>query len=128
MARFKEIRKNEEILAYLKKADKNLEVLGYTDHSAAHTTLVAERAAYILEQLGYTEHEKDLAKIAGFMHDIGNAVNFRFDFMRNDLLHVLHIIRIVLIVTEQNRVRYFFAAGRQRQCNCFFVAAVYFAV
>lgn len=75
MARFEEIRKNEEILAYLKKADKNLEVLGYTDHSAAHTTLVAERAAYILEQLGYTEHEKDLAKIAGFMHDIGNAVN-----------------------------------------------------
>lgn len=75
MTGFDEIRKNEEILAYIKKADKNLEVLGYTDHSAAHTTLVAERAAYILDVLGYTEHEKELAKIAGFMHDIGNAVN-----------------------------------------------------
>lgn len=75
MISFDEIKKNDEILAYIKKADKNLEVLGYTDHSAAHTTLVAERAAYILEVLGYSEHEKELVKIAGFMHDIGNAVN-----------------------------------------------------
>ena len=75
MIGFEDIKKNEEILAYIKKADKNLEVLGYTDHSAAHTTLVAERAAYILDVLGYSEHEKELAKIAGFMHDIGNAVN-----------------------------------------------------
>lgn len=75
MISFEEIKKNEEILAYIRKADKNLEVLGYTDHSAAHTTLVAERAAYILDVLGYSEHEKELAKIAGFMHDIGNAVN-----------------------------------------------------
>ncbi len=75
MISFDEIKKNDEIMAYIKKADKNLEVLGYTDHSAAHTTLVAERAAYILEVLGYSEHEKELVKIAGFMHDIGNAVN-----------------------------------------------------
>ncbi len=75
MISFEEIKKNEEILAYIRKADKNLEVLGYTDHSAAHTTLVAERAAYILDVLGYSEHEKELVKIAGFMHDIGNAVN-----------------------------------------------------
>lgn len=75
MTGYEQIKKNEEVLAYIKKADKNLEVLGYTDHSAAHTTLVAERAAYILEVLGYSEQEKELAKIAGFMHDIGNAVN-----------------------------------------------------
>lgn len=75
MSSYEDIKKNEEILAYLRKADKNLEVLGYTDHSAAHTALVAERAAYILDVLGYSEHEKELAKIAGFMHDIGNAVN-----------------------------------------------------
>lgn len=75
MTGYEQIKKNEEVSAYIKKADKNLEVLGYTDHSAAHTTLVAERAAYILDILGYSEHEKELVKIAGFMHDIGNAVN-----------------------------------------------------
>ncbi len=72
---YEEIKKNEEIIAYLHKGDKNLEVLGYTDHSQAHTTLVAERAAYILEKLGYDQHDMELAKIAGYMHDIGNAIN-----------------------------------------------------
>lgn len=72
---YKEIIKNEEILAFIKKGNENLQVLGYTDHSAAHTGLVANRAAYILEELGYSEKEQELAKIAGFMHDIGNTIN-----------------------------------------------------
>ena len=50
-------------------------MLGYTDHSAAHCLLVAERAAYILRRLGYRDREEELARIAGFMHDIGNAIN-----------------------------------------------------
>ena len=40
-----------------------------------HTTLVADRAAAILKEFGYDEHTIELAKIAGYMHDIGNAVN-----------------------------------------------------
>ncbi len=72
---YQEIRKNEEVLAFLKKGNDNLGVLGYTEHSEAHCTVVAEHAAYILKTFGYSEHEIELAKIAGFMHDIGNAVN-----------------------------------------------------
>ena len=72
---YKEIRKNEEVRAYLKKGNENLGVLGYTDHSEVHCVLVAERAAYILKKLDYTEHDIELAKIAGMMHDIGNAIN-----------------------------------------------------
>ena len=67
---YKEIRKNEEVRAYLKKGNENLGVLGYTDHSEVHCVLVAERAAYILKKLDYTEHDIELAKIAGMMHDI----------------------------------------------------------
>lgn len=74
---YKEIKKNKEINAYIKKGNDNLGVLGYTDHSQVHCTLVAERAALILEKFGYGEHETELAKIAGYMHDIGNSINRR---------------------------------------------------
>lgn len=72
---YQDIKKNEEIRAYLHKGNANLGVMGFTDHSEAHTTLVAERAARILEELGRPAREQELARIAGFMHDIGNAVN-----------------------------------------------------
>ena len=72
---YQEIKHNEEVCALLEKGDQNLGVLGYTDHSEAHCALVAERAGYILRKLGYPEHQVELVKIAGFMHDIGNAVN-----------------------------------------------------
>ena len=72
---YQEIKKNEEVRAYLKKGNDNLGVLGYTDHSEAHCTVVAERAGLILKKLEYPEETIELAKIAGFMHDIGNAVN-----------------------------------------------------
>jgi metal-dependent HD superfamily phosphatase/phosphodiesterase len=72
---YKEIRKNKEINAYIKKGNDNLGVLGYTDHSQVHCTLVAERAAMILEKFGCTEHDIELVKIAGYMHDIGNSIN-----------------------------------------------------
>lgn len=73
--KFEEIKKNKEICAFLKKGNENLGVLGYTDHSQAHCVLVAERAGYILRKLGYKGRDVELVKIAGFMHDIGNAVN-----------------------------------------------------
>ncbi len=71
---YQEIYSHPEVIALLKKGNENLGVLGYTDHSEAHCSLVAERAAYILRKLGYDEHSQELARIAGFMHDIGNAV------------------------------------------------------
>lgn len=72
---YSEIKKNEEIRAFIRKGNANLGVLGFTDHSEAHSGLVAERAAYILQEMGYSEHEQELVKIAGFMHDIGNTIN-----------------------------------------------------
>lgn len=72
---YNEIRKNEEVKALLKKGNANLGVLGYTDHSEKHCAIVAEHAALLLKRFGYSEHDIELVKIAGFMHDIGNAVN-----------------------------------------------------
>ena len=54
--KYKEIAKNEEINAYLKKGDANLGQLGFTDHSQAHCVQVAHQAGKILECFGYPEH------------------------------------------------------------------------
>lgn len=75
MITFDEIKHNEAIKTYIKKADTALCALGYTEHSFAHVCKVAETAGYILYETGATEREIELAKIAGYMHDIGNVVN-----------------------------------------------------
>ena len=72
---YKKILKQEEVQAFLKKGDKNLEILGYTDHSKQHCEIVAQRAGLILSKFGYSAHEIELAQMAGAMHDIGNAIN-----------------------------------------------------
>lgn len=48
---------------------------GYTEHSYRHISIVSKRAGDILKQLGYPERTVELAKIAGYLHDIGNVVN-----------------------------------------------------
>ena len=73
--KYKDVANNKEINAYLKKGNSNLGQLGFTDHSQAHCVQVAHQAGKILKRLGYPEHEIELAKIAGYMHDIGNAIN-----------------------------------------------------
>ena len=72
---FEQIRKNEDIKTYITKADESLKALGYTEHSFAHVGKVSEDAAYILTALGHDERVVELAKIAGYLHDIGNLVN-----------------------------------------------------
>ena len=72
---FETIRNDPEIRTYITQADASLTALGFTEHSFAHVTKCAEVASSLLSQLGYDPREVELAKIAGFMHDIGNLVN-----------------------------------------------------
>ena len=75
MVTFEDVKNNPDIRAYISKADESLIALGYTEHSFAHVTKVAESAAEILHTLGHSDHEIELVKIAGYLHDIGNIVN-----------------------------------------------------
>lgn len=72
---YKEIVKNEEVNELLKKGNENLGILGFTDHSQIHCAMVARRAGDILKKFGYDAHDVEIVKIAGYMHDIGNAIN-----------------------------------------------------
>lgn len=69
------IRQHPAVRTYIQKADESLIAIGYTEHSFAHVTRVAEVAASLLQELGYSEREVELARIAGYLHDIGNVVN-----------------------------------------------------
>jgi len=73
--KYEDILHNKEILEYYERAGSILDALGYTDHSTVHTKLVAKKAADILTEFGYGPDVIELAKIAGYMHDIGNAIN-----------------------------------------------------
>lgn len=70
-----DLKNNEEVIALFEIADKQLAELGYTEHSFRHVGLVSKVAGDILETLGFGEREIELARIAGYLHDIGNAVN-----------------------------------------------------
>ena len=72
---FEDVRQNQAINAYIQKADESLIALGYTEHSFPHVLKVASTASQILTELGYSPREAELAKIAGYLHDIGNIVN-----------------------------------------------------
>ncbi|MEE1025715.1 MAG: HD domain-containing protein, partial [Acutalibacteraceae bacterium] len=75
MITFEDVKKNYAVSVYITKADETLKALGYTEHSFAHVTKVSTIAAEILYKLGYSKREQELAKIAGYLHDIGNIVN-----------------------------------------------------
>lgn len=75
MVTFEQIKNDEDLKTYIKMADESLKVLGYTEHSFAHVLKTAQIAGDLLGQLGHDARTVELARIAGYMHDIGNVVN-----------------------------------------------------
>ncbi len=89
---YKEIRKSEEINMYIEQGDAVLGELGYTEHSRKHAARTAETAGKILKELGYDKKTVELAKIAGYMHDMGNSIN-REDHAHTGALMAFRILR-----------------------------------
>ena len=89
---YKQIRTNEEINLLIEQGNATLNELGYTEHSRKHAAKVAETAGKILKDLGYGKHEIELAKIAGYMHDIGNAIN-RHDHAHSGAILAYQILK-----------------------------------
>ena len=91
MITFEEIKKDKDVNVYIKAADSSLNALGYSEHSFAHVTTVALRAAEVLSWLGYDGRMAELAKIAGYLHDIGNMVN-RVDHSQSGALIAFRLL------------------------------------
>ena len=91
MITFEQIKNNETIKTYIRKADASLKELGYTEHSFAHVCMVAESARYILQTLDYPQRTIELAQIAGYLHDIGNLIN-RVDHSQSGAVMAFRIL------------------------------------
>ena len=88
---YEEIRRDHAVQVYIAQADAALDALGFTEHSFAHVTRVAKTAGSVLKQLGYGERDVELAKIAGYLHDIGNVVN-RVDHSQSGAVMAFRIL------------------------------------
>ena len=100
MLTFEDVKNNAAIRTYIQRADESLIALGFTEHSFAHVTMVAENAAYILETLGYPARTVELARIAGFLHDIGNLVN-RVDHSQSGAVMAFRILDNLAFAPEE---------------------------
>lgn len=88
---YEQVRRDPAVNVYIKQADASMNAQGFTEHSFAHVTKVAQLAGEILETLGYPERTVELAKIAGYLHDIGNLVN-RVDHSQSGAVMAFRIL------------------------------------
>ena len=100
MVTLESVQKNTEVEALILGAQKQLDGLGYTEHSHRHISIVSKRAGDILEKLGYPERTVELARIAGYLHDIGNCVN-RTDHAHSGAIMAFNILKDMGMPVEE---------------------------
>ena len=91
MVTYDQIKNDKDIKTYIMMADQTLSALGFTEHSLPHVTRAADVAGRILTKLGYDKRTVELAKIAGYMHDIGNTV-IRVDHAQSGAIMTFRIL------------------------------------
>lgn len=100
MITLEDVKKNEEVEAFVRASQKQLEALGYTEHSYRHIGIVSKRTEEILRKLGYDERTIELGKIAGYLHDIGNCVN-RVDHAHTGAILAYNILKEMGMSAEE---------------------------
>ena len=91
MVTYEALRRDAAVNTYITRADESLSALGFTEHSFPHVCRVAEVAGQVLKALGYDSHQIELAKIAAYLHDIGNLVN-RVDHSQSGAVMAFRIL------------------------------------
>ena len=81
-----DLRRDAETIAMLQAANATMKALGYTEHGQRHAGLVGNIAQNVLEHLGYDQRTYQLANVAGYLHDIGNAIHRQNHALSGSLL------------------------------------------
>ena len=75
MITLSQIKKNQQVLGFIKETEKTLAALSYTDHGLRHASLTADRARNVAKEVGLVKRDQELAAIASFCHDMANFVS-----------------------------------------------------
>ena len=94
MLELSKIKSDKEVEAIMATSERQLEVLGFTEHSRRHAGIVSKWSGEILRKLGYGEERVRLAEIAGYLHDIGNCVNRKDHAQSGALLAYSILLRL----------------------------------
>ena len=78
MLTLKDIKKDKEVKIIIKTSEKQLDAMAFTEHSTRHLSIVASWTGMILKEIGESQKMVRLGEIAGYLHDIGNAIS-RYD-------------------------------------------------
>ena len=100
MITLQDVKENKELEALIKGAQQQLNEIGYTEHGHRHISIVSKRAGDILEKLNYPERTIELARIAGYMHDIGNCVN-RVDHAHSGAILAFELLKEMGMPVEE---------------------------
>ncbi len=81
-----DVKTDASVIAMIEQADRSMNALGYTEHGFRHADLVAHISHNIIDKLGFPGRDAELAAVAGYLHDIGNAVSREFHGVTGALL------------------------------------------
>ncbi|MEA4888254.1 MAG: HD domain-containing protein [Clostridiaceae bacterium] len=108
----KDVLKDSEVKLLLEASALQMTTLGYTEHSFRHCRLVSNKCGDILTHLKYEDRVIELGRIAGYLHDIGNAVNrtnhaqtgavLAYDFLRRHDMPCDEAITIMMAIANHD--------------------------
>ena len=91
MITVKDVKADAEVAAIMRVSERQIEALGFTEHSTRHSSIVSKWSGDILRKIGASERSINLAEIAGYLHDVGNAVS-RVDHAQSGALLAYKIL------------------------------------
>ena len=100
----KDVKQNEEFIRLIDACNECLKILGYTEHGIRHVGYVSKTTENILRTLGYDARTIELGAIAGWIHDIGNAINRKDHGLTGSVLAYDILIRMGMPPSEVTQI------------------------
>lgn len=95
-----DVKDNAEFKSLIQASNECLKALGYTEHGLRHVGYVSKTTANILSTLDFDERTVELGAIAGWIHDIGNAINRKHHGLTGSVLAYDILIRMGMTADE----------------------------